>query len=97
MARPPGLIDAELESYLLAHTRKTLLRFVMCGSVAKPPRAKADRRVTLRPAPDVMAQLTALLPAAQGVAACAALARAGVMPANIDPDHTILYQITAVD
>jgi alpha-galactosidase len=27
----------------------------------------------------------------------AALARAGVMPANIDPDHTILYQITAVD
>ncbi len=36
-------------------------------------RAAAERRVTLRPAPDTMTYLTALLPAAQGVAAYAAL------------------------
>jgi len=36
-------------------------------------RAEADRRVTIRPAPDVMTQLSALLPVAQGVAVFAAL------------------------
>ncbi|HEU5005737.1 MAG TPA: DUF222 domain-containing protein, partial [Jatrophihabitantaceae bacterium] len=35
-----------------------------------------DRRVTLRPAPDAMTRLTALLPVAQGVAVYAALGRA---------------------
>lgn len=39
-------------------------------------RAEADRTVTLRPAPDTMTYLTALLPVAQGVAAFAALTRA---------------------
>ncbi len=39
-------------------------------------RATADRSVTLRPAPDTMAYLTALLPVTQGVAAYAALTRA---------------------
>jgi hypothetical protein len=38
--------------------------------------AQADRRVTCRPAPDTMARLTGFLPAALGVAAYAALARA---------------------
>ena len=37
--------------------------------------AVADRRVTLRPAPDTMTYLTALLPAVDGVAAYAALTR----------------------
>lgn len=37
--------------------------------------ADSDRRVSLRPAPDTMARLTALLPVAQGVAAYAALLR----------------------
>jgi hypothetical protein len=37
--------------------------------------AAADRHVSLRPAPDTMTYLTALLPAAQGVAAYAALTR----------------------
>ncbi|MFC6343528.1 HNH endonuclease, partial [Nocardioides hankookensis] len=36
----------------------------------------ADRRVTLRPAPDVMARLSALLPATQGIAVWATLRRA---------------------
>jgi hypothetical protein len=38
-------------------------------------RAHADRRVTLRPAPDAMAALSPLLPAAQRVAVYAALTR----------------------
>ena len=37
--------------------------------------AEADRRVTVRPAPDAMAYLAALLPVAQGVACYAALTR----------------------
>ncbi|MNI32223.1 HNH endonuclease [compost metagenome] len=39
-------------------------------------RAAAERTVSLRPAPDTMTYLTALLPVAQGVAAYAALTRA---------------------
>jgi len=41
--------------------------------VARNRRAEAERRVSLRPAPDTMTYLTALLPVAQGVAAYAAL------------------------
>ena len=46
------------------------------GSVLRRGRrAEADRRVTLRPAPDTMTLLTGFLPVAQGVAAYAALTR----------------------
>jgi Domain of unknown function (DUF222)/HNH endonuclease len=45
------------------------------AAVARHAQAVADRRVTIRPAPDTMCYLTALLPAAQGVAAYAALVR----------------------
>lgn len=41
--------------------------------VERRSRADADRRVTLRPAPDTMALMSALTPAAQGVAMYAAL------------------------
>lgn len=43
---------------------------------ARSSRAEGDRRVSLRPAPDTMAYLTALLPVAQAVAAHAALTAA---------------------
>jgi hypothetical protein len=43
--------------------------------VERNARAVADRRVTIRPAPDTMCYLTALLPVAQGVATYAALVR----------------------
>ncbi len=45
--------------------------------VAKISRAESDRFVSLRPAPDCMARLSALLPVAQGVSLLAALRRAG--------------------
>ncbi|MER7072900.1 DUF222 domain-containing protein [Terrabacter sp. NPDC000476] len=44
--------------------------------LARARRAESERRVTLRPAPDTMAYLTALLPVAQAVAAHAALTAA---------------------
>jgi hypothetical protein len=43
------------------------------AAVSRHARAVADRRVTIRPAPETMCYLTALVPAAQGVAAYAAL------------------------
>ena len=46
------------------------------SAVNRAARAAADRRVTIRPAPDAMAVLTATLPVAQGVAAYAALTAA---------------------
>lgn len=45
------------------------------AAVARAGRARQDRRVGVRPAPDTMAVLTALLPCEQGVAAYAALRR----------------------
>lgn len=44
--------------------------------VARRRRAEADRHVSIRPAPDTMCYVTALLPVREGVAACAALSRA---------------------
>ena len=43
--------------------------------VRRRSRAKADRRVSIRPQPDTMTSVTALLPVEQGVAAWAALRR----------------------
>jgi hypothetical protein len=56
------------------------------GYVARLGKAAADRRVTVRPAPDVMAMLTATLPVAQAVAAYAALkTHADTLIATGDP------------
>jgi hypothetical protein len=43
------------------------------GAAARARNAETERRVSLRPAPDTMTRLSALLPVAQGVAAYAAL------------------------
>ncbi len=61
--------DRELE----AECTKAAYRLDAASFVERSRRAEADRRVTIRPAPDTMVQLTALLPVAQGVAAYAAL------------------------
>ena len=53
---------------------KKLAARLDAASVAKRRRrAESERRVTVRPAPDVMTYVTALLPVAQGVAVYAAL------------------------
>ena len=61
--------DRELE----AECKKRAYRLDPASFVERSRRAEADRRVGIRPAPDTMVQLTALLPVAQGVAAYAAL------------------------
>jgi len=60
----------EVEAKTLAY------RLDPAGFVERARTAERERRVTLRPAPDTMARLTALVPMVQGVAAYAALCRA---------------------
>jgi hypothetical protein len=56
-------------------TKKAAYRLDPTGYVDRLSHAANDRRVSLRPAPDAMTRLTALLPVAQGVAVYAALGR----------------------
>jgi hypothetical protein len=58
-----------------AAARTAAYRLDPRGYVDRTRGAVKDRRVTLRPAPDVMSRLGALLPVAQGVACHAALGR----------------------
>lgn len=58
-----------------AEAKKLAYRLDPAGYLARVRGADADRRVSLRPAPDTMCRLTGFLPVAQGVAAYAALTR----------------------
>src|SRR6185312_15577560 len=77
-------VDAELAPQLedlgdlrvVAEARKIGYRLDPGGFVARSKAAEKDRHVNLRPAPDAMARLTALLPVAQGVACLRALQQA---------------------
>ncbi len=77
-------VDAELAGRLgelsdravSAEARKVAYRLDPYSFVERARKAEADRCVSLRPAPDCMTRLSALLPVAQGVAAFAALTRA---------------------
>jgi hypothetical protein len=60
---------------LEAAAQKLAYRLDPGAYVERRARADADRRVTLRPAPDTMALMSALTPAVQGVAMYAALTR----------------------
>jgi len=70
--RLPTLGDRQVER----ETKKLAYRLDPHGYLARSRAAANHRRVSLRPAPDTMTRLTALLPAAQGVAAYGALLRA---------------------
>ncbi len=77
-------VDAEMADRLgelsdravSAEARKVAYRLDPHSFVERARKAEADRCVSLRPAPDCMTSLSALLPVAQGVAAFAALTRA---------------------
>ena len=69
-----GLGDREVE----AEAKKLAYRLDPAGFVGRSRKAANDRRVTIRPAPDTMTRLTALVPAGQGVAAYAALHHAAL-------------------
>ncbi len=76
-----ALVDRELAPQLaglgdrrvVGEARRSAYRLDPDGYVDRLRNVEAERRVTLRPAPDAMARLTALLPVVQGVAAYAAL------------------------
>jgi hypothetical protein len=82
--RDRAVVDAELAPQLerlgdrrtVAEARRTGYRLDPDGYLERLRNVEQDRRVWLRPAPDTMARLTALLPVAQGVAAYASLCRA---------------------
>lgn len=59
-----------------AEARRLAYRLDPRGYIDRLRSVEKDRRVSLRPAPDAMTRLTALLPVAEGVAAYAALAAA---------------------
>lgn len=60
---------------LAAEVRAHAQRLDQAGAVKRLARAKSERRVSVRPAPENMAYLTALLPMQQAVAALATLQR----------------------
>src|SRR4051794_20495845 len=53
---------------LVAETQKAVIAIDPQAVVNRRAKAESERRVFVRPAPDTMAQLSALLPAAQGIA-----------------------------
>jgi hypothetical protein len=61
---------------IAAEARAIAYRLDPHAVVGRAARAERERRVTIRPAPDCMTYLTALLPMAQGVSVYAALKRA---------------------
>ncbi len=80
----PTLSDREVE----ARAKALAVQFDAASVVKRAAKARADRRVWLRPAPDTMTYLTALLPVEQGVAAYAALkAAAGTARATGGDDQ----------
>ena len=68
----PRLGDRQVE----ARARALACTMDAAAMATRAARAHSERRVSLRPAPDTMTHLTALLPVAQGVAVFAALEQA---------------------
>jgi hypothetical protein len=72
VSNPDGMGDARVA----AAAKEIAYRLDAQAVVDRAAKAEADRTVTIRPAPDTMAYVTALLPVAQGVGVYAALKRA---------------------
>ena len=77
VARLDGMGDARVA----AAAKEIACRLDVQAVVDRAAKAEADRTVTIRPAPDTMTYVTALLPVAQGVGVYAALNKTvGVVP-----------------
>jgi hypothetical protein len=75
LAARPGGFGALGDRATAEEARRVAYRLDPYAFTARARKAAADRRVTVRPAPDTMTHVTGLLPAPQGVAVYAALAR----------------------
>ncbi|WP_416418870.1 DUF222 domain-containing protein [Paenarthrobacter aromaticivorans] len=75
LAPDTGTFDGAGDKTIIAVARAAAYRRDPRSVTQRAEDAASERHVSLRPAPDTMTILTALLPAAQGVAAYAALSR----------------------
>jgi hypothetical protein len=75
LAGNPERFEAMGDGELVVEARKIAYRLDPESVVARRSKAERERRVSLRPAPDVMSQLSALLPVKDGVAVHAVLTR----------------------
>lgn len=75
LAKDPERIEGFGDRELIGYCRERAAALDVASVVARRRRAESERCVTIRPAPDTMVYLTALLPVASGVAAYAALRR----------------------
>jgi hypothetical protein len=71
----PAGLDGMGDARVAAAAKSIAYRLDPHAVVDRAARAETERTVTIRPAPDIMAYLTALLPVAQGVSVYAALRR----------------------
>ncbi|MET3368016.1 UNVERIFIED_CONTAM: hypothetical protein ABIE34_001249, partial [Jeotgalibacillus campisalis] len=76
LAADTGTFDGKGDRAIVAAVKAAAYRRDPRSVAGRASRAAADRTVSLRPAPDTMTYLTALLPVAQGVAVYAVLCRA---------------------
>lgn len=76
LAARPGGLGSLGDRAIANETRRIAYRLDPYAFTARARRAETERHVGLRPAPDTMAWLGALLPVTQGVAAYAALVKA---------------------
>jgi hypothetical protein len=72
----PALLDGMGDARVAAAAKTIAYRLDPHAVVDRAAKAETERTVTIRPAPDTMTYLTALLPVAQGVSVYAALRRA---------------------
>ncbi|MGH3366682.1 MAG: DUF222 domain-containing protein [Nocardioidaceae bacterium] len=75
LAADPARLEGLGDHRLVAEAKKLAYQLDPVSALRRSRKAEGDRRVTCRPAPDTMANLTALLPVGQAVAAYAALTR----------------------
>ena len=76
LAPDTGTFEGKGDRAIVAAAKAAAYRRDPRSVAGRASRAAAERSVSLRPAPDTMTYLTALLPVAQGVAVYAALSRA---------------------
>jgi hypothetical protein len=76
LAANPDHLEGLGDGELVRAARKLAYQLDPASFVERRAKAEADRRVTLRPAPDVMTHLSGLLPVKDGVAVHAALRKA---------------------
>lgn len=83
MCADPSRLRGLGDTRLAAEAKRLAYRLDAEAVVRRARRAENERRVSIRPAPDTMTYLTALLPMKQGVAVYAALKRAA--DTSLDP------------